>query len=46
MASITSFLRKTPVASLKVYFATKPFTLLPEVNWSAKEGEVVTLNRP
>jgi len=42
MAEITTFFRKTPVASLKAYFATKSFTLLPKVDWSSKEGEVVT----
>lgn len=41
MASITSFFRKTPVPSLKAYFATKTFTLPATIVWTASESEVV-----
>jgi len=42
MASITTFFRKTPLESLKAYLATKSFTLPLEVDWAAKESEVIT----
>lgn len=41
MASITSFFRKTPVPSLKAYFAAKSFTLPSSVVWSDPESDVV-----
>ena len=41
MASITSFFRKTPVPSLKAYFATKSFTLPSSVVWTDPESDVV-----
>jgi hypothetical protein len=42
MASITTFLRKTPAASLKAYFQTKPFSLPPSVDWTAKESDIAS----
>lgn len=42
MASITSFFRKTPAASLKTYFTTKSFALPATVVWTAPESEVVS----
>lgn len=42
MASITTFFRKTPLESLKAYLATKSFTLPLELDWAAKESEVIT----
>jgi hypothetical protein len=41
MASITSFFRKTPVPSLKAYFATKLFTLPATVTWTGTDSDVV-----
>jgi hypothetical protein len=42
MASITSFLRKTPVASLQAYFTNKIFTLPAAVVWTASESDVIS----
>jgi len=42
MASITSFLRKTPVASLQAYFTNKIFTLPATVVWTAPESDVIS----
>jgi hypothetical protein len=42
MASIISFFRKTPVPSLKTYFATKSLTLPATVVWTAAESDVVS----
>ena len=42
MASITSFFRKTPVPSLKAYFATKSFALPATVVWTAADNEVAS----
>lgn len=41
MAPITSFFRKTPVPSLKAYFATKSFTLPATVTWTGDDSDVV-----
>lgn len=42
MASITTFLRKTPAASLKAYFQTKPFSLPASIDWTAGESDIAT----
>lgn len=42
MASITTFLRKTPAASLKAYFQTKPFSLPASIDWTAAESDIAT----
>jgi hypothetical protein len=42
MASITSFFRKTPVASLKTYLATKSFTLPAGVYGHATESDIAS----
>jgi hypothetical protein len=41
MATVTSFIRNTPVASLKVYFDQTGIPLVPPVNWDAPEPDVV-----
>lgn len=42
MASITTFLRKTPASSLKAYFQTKPFALPSSIDWMANESEIAS----
>lgn len=42
MASITSFFRKTPVASLKAYLATKSFALPAGIYAHATESEIAS----
>lgn len=42
MASVTTFFRKTPAASLQAYFQTKSFSLPSSVDWSAKESDVAS----
>lgn len=41
MASVTSFIRNTPVAALRAYFNHRGISLPPAVNWDAPEPEVV-----
>ena len=41
MASVTSFIRNTPAASLRAYFDHSGITLPVPVNWEAPEPEVV-----
>lgn len=41
MASVTSFIRNTPAASLRAYFDHSGITLPVPVNWDAPEPEVV-----
>ena len=41
MATVTSFIRNTPMASLKVYFEQAGVTLVPSVNWDAPKPEIV-----
>jgi hypothetical protein len=41
MASVTSFIRNTPVASLRAYFDKTGIPLVPPVNWNAPEPDVV-----
>lgn len=41
MASVTSFIRNTPAASLRAYFDQAGITLPVPVNWEAPEPEVI-----
>ena len=41
MASVTSFIRNTPAASLRVYFDQSGISLPGPVNWGAPESELV-----
>ena len=41
MASVTSFIRNTPAASLRVYFNQSGISLPGPVNWGAPESELV-----
>jgi hypothetical protein len=41
MASVTSFVRNTPKASLRTYFDQTGIALVPPVNWDATEPDVV-----
>lgn len=41
MTAITSFVRKTPAASLRSYFNRTGIHLTPAVNWDAPEADVV-----
>ena len=41
MASVTSFIRNTPTASLRAYFDQSGIALLIPVNWDAPEPEVI-----
>ena len=41
MASVTSFIRNTPAASLRAYFKKAGIQLGPQVNWDAPEPDVV-----
>ena len=41
MSSVTSFVRNTPITSLRTYFDKSGIELRPAVNWNASESEVV-----
>lgn len=41
MASVTSFIRNTPAASLRAYFSRTGIDLVPTVNWNASGPDVV-----
>jgi hypothetical protein len=41
MTAITSFVRKTPAASLRAYFKQTGIQLMPAVDWNAPEADVV-----
>ena len=41
MASVTSFIRNTPAASLRAYFDQPASSLVPPVNWDALGPDVV-----
>jgi hypothetical protein len=41
MASITSFIRNTPTASLRAYFNTSGIKLPTALDWDAPEPDVV-----
>lgn len=41
MASISTFLRKTPVPALRAYFEAAAFHLPVTINWEAEEADVV-----
>jgi hypothetical protein len=41
MASVTSFIRNTPVGTLRAYFDRTGVALAPPVNWEATEPEVI-----
>lgn len=41
MTAITSFVRKTPAASLRTYFNRIGIRLMPAVKWDAPEPDVV-----
>jgi hypothetical protein len=45
MASVTSFIRNTPAASLRVYFDQSGIRLPGPVNWGAPESELVRPRR-
>jgi hypothetical protein len=41
MATVTTFIRKTPVSTLRLYFNRRGIVLSSEVNWDAPESAVV-----